>query len=137
MIIRRVSCKLTFWSRDLTTAQMSTIAGLSPDGSAERNMAHWGTRVERDSAFWELVSRSARNASVDVHINDLFTRIHESWDGLVALRNRVDDCEMQVAVFSNIASGDSLGFHLELDQVAMLAALRAEADFESYVEDDN
>jgi Domain of unknown function (DUF4279) len=135
MNIRRVSCKLTFWSRDLTTSQMSTIAGLRPDASAERNMASWGATVERDSAFWELRSRTETEAHLGVHINDLFARVLESWDGLVALRNRVDDCQLQIAVHSNPTLGDTLGIHIGLDQVAILAALRAEADFEVYIED--
>lgn len=135
MNIRRVSCKLTFWSRDLTTSQMSAVAGLSPDASAERNMARWGARVERDSAFWELRSRTEPNAPLEAHISDLFRRVSESWDGLIALRSRADDCQLQVAVHLNSSLGDTLGFHIGLDQVAILAELRVDADFEVYIED--
>jgi len=137
MRIRRASCKLTFWSRDLTTSQMSAIAGLSPDTSAERNMARWGARVERDSAFWELTSRTAKDAPLEVHITNLFARIRESWDGLIALRDRADDCQLLMAIHSSRASSGNVGLHLGLDQLATLAALRAEADFEAYVEDDD
>src|SRR5579862_7753216 len=132
MKIRRVACKLTFWSRDLTVSQMSAIASLSPDASAEQNMTRWGARVERESAIWELSSRITENDSLDAHLGDIFTRISESRDSLMALRDRVDDCQLLLAVYLGSAVGDSLGFHLELDQTAILAALRAEVDFEVY-----
>jgi hypothetical protein len=113
---------------------MSTIAGQSPDAAAERNMATWGARVERDTAFWEVRSRT-NNTSLEMQISDFFTRVHESLDGLVALRNKVDDCQLQIIVSSDIAGGGTLGFHIELEQMAILAALRAEVDFEIYTED--
>ena len=72
-----------------------------------------------------------------MHINDLFVRIRDSLDELIALRDRVDDCQLQIAVHLNLASGDTLGFHIGLDQVAVLAALRAETDFEIYFETDD
>ena len=136
MGVRRVSCTLTFWSRDLTTTQMSAIAGIRPDASAERHWTRWGANVARDTAFWELTSRSERNAPLEVHLTDLFARVRESWDGLLALRERVDDCQLLMAIHSSLRDGDSEGCHLELDQVTILGALRAGADFEIYIEYD-
>jgi Domain of unknown function (DUF4279) len=137
MKMRQVSCILTFWSRDLTISQMSTIAGMIPDASAERNMTSWGARVNRDSAFWEIRSRTAENAPLELQIADIFARISESRDALIALRDRVDDCQLLIATHSSSVTSDNFGFHLELDQVVTLAALRAEIDFEAYIEDDD
>jgi hypothetical protein len=114
---------------------MSTIAGLSPDGSAERNMTSWGARVERDLAFWGLRSRTAENDPLQVQIADIFARVSESRDALIALRDGVDDCQLMIATHSSSATGDDFGYHLGLDQVAILAALRAEIDFEAHIED--
>jgi hypothetical protein len=136
MGVRRVSCTLTFWSWDLTTTQMSAIAGIRPDASADRNRTCWGAIVARETAFWEVTSRSEQNAPLEVHLTDLLARVRESWDGLLALRERVDDCQLLMAIHSSLRDGDSEGCHLELDQVAVLGALRAEADFEIYIEDD-
>lgn len=115
---------------------MSAIAGLSPDASAERNMTSWGACVGRDTAFWELSSRIAEDAPLDAHIADIFARVSESRDALTALRDRADVCQLLMAAFVSSASDDNFGFHLELDQTAILAALRAEVDFEVYIEDD-
>lgn len=116
---------------------MSAIAGLTPDASAERNMTRWGARVARDSAFWELTSRTAKNAPLEVQIADIFARISESRDALIALRDRVDDCQLRMATHSSSDVGDDIVFYLGLDHVATLAALRAEIDFEAYIEDND
>lgn len=115
---------------------MSAIAKLTPDASAERNMTRWGARVDRDSAFWELSSRISEDASLNAHIADIFARVDESRDSLVALRDRADDCQLRMAAFLSSATGDNFGLHLELDQTAILAALRAEVDLEVHIEDD-
>jgi Domain of unknown function (DUF4279) len=111
------------------------MTSLGPDASAERNMTRWGTRVERESAFWELSSRIAEDDNLEAHIGDIFNRINESLDSLIALRDRINDCQLLMAVYLSDAVGESFGFHLELDQIATLASLRAEVDFEVYVED--
>lgn len=136
MSIRRVSCALTFWSKDLSVEEMSEIARLAPDRSAEKYMTSWGAAVDRDSSFWELSSQSDPGASPDIHLGDLFKRVRTSWNELISLRERADSCQLSVAIHTGVSADRNPGLHLESDYVSVLASLGAEVDVEVYFEDD-